>query len=220
MRSRDELLDLALDSIAREYRLPPPSGDPVEDLVEVGRQARELMLRHPWVADRVVAAPVLGPHGLVVVEHVLAVLDGTPSRGQAGLELFAVLMGLVATEVLNSRQQDPADLARQVGRCRRPSRAARHPTSRRCSPARSARPATLSAGCAGWSRGWWRPTARTSAGVVVVARRRWQSRGMSTAPTCPQCGRPGVRTEQVSSTGSGDGAPRTLWLCELDHKFS
>ncbi len=114
VRSRDELLDLALDSIAREYRLPPPSGDPVEDLVEVGRQARELMLRHPWVADRVVAAPVLGPHGLVVVEHVLAVLDGTPSRGQAGLELFAVLMGLVATEVLNGRQQDPADLARQV----------------------------------------------------------------------------------------------------------
>ena len=41
---------------------------------------------------------------------------------------------------------------------------------------------------------------------------------MSTAPTCPQCGRPGVRTEQVSS--SGDGAPKTLWLCELDHKFS
>jgi hypothetical protein len=42
---------------------------------------------------------------------------------------------------------------------------------------------------------------------------------MSTAPTCPQCGRPGVRTEQVRSTSEGE-SPKTLWICELDHRFS
>ncbi|WP_460435710.1 hypothetical protein [Angustibacter speluncae] len=41
---------------------------------------------------------------------------------------------------------------------------------------------------------------------------------MSTAPTCPQCGRPGVRTEQLSTSEGGD--TRTVWLCELDHKFT
>ena len=153
MRSRDELLDLALDSIARGYRLPPPpSGDPVEDLVEVGRQARGLMLRHPWVADRIVAAPVLGPHGLVVVEHVLEVLDGTPSGGQAGLALFAVLMGHVAMEVLSGRQQDPDDLARQVAQMEATVARGEAPHLAAALAGPQVPPSvTCSAGCGAWS---------------------------------------------------------------------
>lgn len=51
---------------------------------------------------------------------------------------------------------------------------------------------------------------------------RWHSRSVSTAPTCPQCGQPGVRTVQVTSTGTDSPTKpsRILWVCEQDHRFS
>lgn len=127
VRDRSELLELALDAVAEEYRLPPPTGEPLEDLVEVGRQARAVMQRHPWAAELVVSTPGVGPNGLAVLEHVLAVLDGTPSAGPPALELFALLMGHVALEVLDARQAEPDVVARRVGRLQAAAASGDHP---------------------------------------------------------------------------------------------
>lgn len=44
---------------------------------------------------------------------------------------------------------------------------------------------------------------------------------MSTSPMCPQCGQPGVKTEKLTGTDAqGQPVLKTVWLCELDHRFS
>jgi AcrR family transcriptional regulator len=44
--SRDDLLDLMADSVAAEFELTGRTGDWLADLLGVGWQAREIMLRH------------------------------------------------------------------------------------------------------------------------------------------------------------------------------
>lgn len=111
--TRDDLLDLMVDATAAEYRLPPPTGDPVADLVEVALQARAAMRRHPWLPDLVTARPTLGPYGARVLEHVLAVLADRPLAGQTKLQLFALLMALAAQFTRYELGGAPADARRQ-----------------------------------------------------------------------------------------------------------
>jgi AcrR family transcriptional regulator len=99
--TREDLIDLMIDSTASEYRLAAPTGDWLTDLVDVGGQARTIMRRHPWLAGLVITRPVLGPNGLVVLEHVLEVLASHPAAPVAKLEAFAMLTSLSAVFVLN-----------------------------------------------------------------------------------------------------------------------
>jgi AcrR family transcriptional regulator len=76
METRDELLDLMTDATAAEYDFPPPTGDWLADLVAVGEQSRTILRRHPWLAALSLTRPVIGPNGLTVIEHILAILAG------------------------------------------------------------------------------------------------------------------------------------------------
>lgn len=99
--SRDDLLDLMIDEVAAEYRLPDPGGPWLAGLLEVGRQGRELMLRHRWLPELVLTRSTLGPHGADLLEHVLAVLAEHPADVGRKLEAFAVMNTLTAAFVLN-----------------------------------------------------------------------------------------------------------------------
>ncbi|MFF7638281.1 TetR/AcrR family transcriptional regulator [Kitasatospora sp. NPDC008050] len=99
LATRDDLLDLMTDATAAEYALAPPSGDWLADLVEVGRQARAIMRRHPWLPALVAARPTLGPNGAGLLEHVLAVLADHPAAAATKLEAFAML-NAVATALM------------------------------------------------------------------------------------------------------------------------
>jgi AcrR family transcriptional regulator len=99
VQTREDLLDLMTDSMAAEYVLGPPTGDWIGDLVDVGQQAREIMRRHPWLADLTTRRPALGPRGLALLEHVLEVLAPFPASAAAKLESFAVLMAITAVFV-------------------------------------------------------------------------------------------------------------------------
>jgi len=101
VETRDELLDLMTDAVAAEYSLAAPSGDWLADLVSVGEQARAILRRHPWLAPLVITRPVLGPHGLTVLEHVLDVLAPHPADIAAKLEAFATLNAITAVFALN-----------------------------------------------------------------------------------------------------------------------
>ena len=98
---RDELIDLMTDATGAEYELPAPDGDWLAGLTEVGRQARQIMRRHPWLAAQVSVGPPLGPHGLALLEYVLEVLAGHPAPAAAKVEAFAMLTALTALFVQN-----------------------------------------------------------------------------------------------------------------------
>lgn len=99
--TRDDLLDLMIDSTAGEYRLPAPVGDWQADLLEIAHQSRQIMRRHPWLPALVVTRPTLGPHGIDLLEHLLDVLADHPAEPAHKLEAFAVLNSLTALFVQN-----------------------------------------------------------------------------------------------------------------------
>ncbi|GAA2473048.1 TetR/AcrR family transcriptional regulator [Winogradskya humida] len=126
---RDDLLDLMIDEVAAGYELPPPTGPWLPGLVEVGRQARALMLRHPWLPELVLTRPVIGPHGVDLLEHVLALLADHPAAPARKLEAFAVMNATTAAFALNElgAAERPAHGAGDAVRAARPARAAGRP---------------------------------------------------------------------------------------------
>jgi AcrR family transcriptional regulator len=99
--SRDDLLDLMVDATGAEYVLAAPTGDWLDDLVGIGQQARAIMRRHPWLPGQVIGRAVLGPNGLVLIEHVLDILAAHPADIGAKLEAFGMLNALAAVFVQN-----------------------------------------------------------------------------------------------------------------------
>ncbi|GAB2577815.1 TetR family transcriptional regulator [Paractinoplanes abujensis] len=125
--SRDDLLDLMIDEVAAGYDLPPPGGPWLPGLLEVCRQARELMRRHTWLPGLVLTRSALGPHGTDLLEHVLAVLAGHPAGVGRKLETFAVMNTLTAALALSehnggsgARQRQGAYLAHAIADGRHP----------------------------------------------------------------------------------------------------
>ncbi|OLT11225.1 TetR family transcriptional regulator [Pseudonocardia sp. CNS-139] len=110
--TRDDLLDLMADHVAAELELRPPTGDWVADLVHLGLQSRDVFRRHPWLVELVLTRPVLGPNGVDVTEHVLAVLAGHPADGPSKLTAYAVLNAVVAAATRN--ELAPADTLRSA----------------------------------------------------------------------------------------------------------
>src|ERR1700759_5098049 len=56
-----------------------------------GEQTRTIMRRHPWLPPLLTTRPVLGPNGLVLLEHVLEALAPHPASSAAKLEAFGLL---------------------------------------------------------------------------------------------------------------------------------
>ena len=125
--TRDDLLDLMIDSTANEYDLPAPSGDWQADLLAVAHQARQIMRRHAWLPALVITRPALGPHGVDLLEHVLDVLAGQPAPGGAKLEAFALLMALTAVFTQNELAAADPGPQRQAGYLRHVAAAGGHP---------------------------------------------------------------------------------------------
>lgn len=94
--NREDLLDLMIDATAAEYHFDPPSGDWLADLLGIGDQARAIMRRHRWLPSLLITRSVLGPNGLVLLEHVLEALAGHPASPAAKLEAFAVFSAATA----------------------------------------------------------------------------------------------------------------------------
>ena len=127
VETRDELLDLMTDAAAAEYSLPEPSGDWLGDLVAVGEQARATLRRHPWLAPLVITRPVIGPNGIAVLEHVLAVLAAHPADIGTKMEAFAMLNGMTAAFVLHEQAGGSALHERNVAYLQHAATSGEHP---------------------------------------------------------------------------------------------
>ncbi|WIM99877.1 TetR/AcrR family transcriptional regulator [Actinoplanes oblitus] len=123
--TRDDLLDLMIDSTATEYRLAAASGDWRTDLLALACQARDIMRRHRWLPALVIGRPALGPHGTDLLEHVLEILDGHPAPPARKVEAFAILTGLAALFV--ETETAAAGAARHGAYLRHVAAAGHHP---------------------------------------------------------------------------------------------
>ncbi len=99
--TREDLLDLMIDSTGSEYEFTPATGDWLADLLDIGEQARGIMHRHPWLPSLLITRSVLGPNGIVLLEHVLEVLARHPAGHAEKLEAFAILNAVTALFVHN-----------------------------------------------------------------------------------------------------------------------
>jgi AcrR family transcriptional regulator len=125
--TREDLLDLMIDSTGTEYVFAAPTGDWLADLIDIGQQARAIMRRHPWLPALLITQSVLGPNGLVLLEHVLAALAGHPASTPAKLEAFAMLNALTALFVQNELAGGSARQQRNAAYLRHALTTGRHP---------------------------------------------------------------------------------------------
>jgi AcrR family transcriptional regulator len=99
--NREDLLDLMIDATGAEYVFAAPTGDWLADLLDIGDQAGTIMRRHPWLPSVLITRSVLGPNGLVLLEHVLQALAPHSASLAAKLEAFAILNTTTALFVQN-----------------------------------------------------------------------------------------------------------------------
>ena len=74
--SKEELLDLMIDTVQGEQQTPEPSGDWRADLRALARNARSALHRHRWMMDFMGGRPPVGPKSLQNIERALGSLDG------------------------------------------------------------------------------------------------------------------------------------------------
>ena len=94
VRSKDDILDGAVDAVVAEIELPRPGDDWKADLRQQVMAARGVMLRHPWAPRVLEERGTAGPAVLAYIDSVLAIL-------RAGG--FAIDMAHHALHVLGSR---------------------------------------------------------------------------------------------------------------------
>ncbi|MFI6285558.1 TetR/AcrR family transcriptional regulator [Streptomyces sp. NPDC051018] len=86
--TKDELLELALDSVYGTIRLPDvsPEGEWREQLRALAREYRTVLVRHPWVSALIGNFLNIGPHSMAFSFAVQQVMrnTGLPPEGQMG----------------------------------------------------------------------------------------------------------------------------------------
>jgi AcrR family transcriptional regulator len=114
--SKDGLLDLVLDQLISEVKVPDP--DPPhwrEQLKEVAREQRRISLRHPYIVRISIGRIPMGPNALLFSERVLAILrgGGLPPRlaVQGYLLLIATINGFTIDETgVDDEGPDPGGI--------------------------------------------------------------------------------------------------------------
>lgn len=94
--TRGELLELMADqAVGESPRQEPDAVDPAAALLALGRQTLDIYRRHPWLLDIPPTGGLPGPNALAVMDHALAILNGTDLGGPAKLEVFGLFTGAV-----------------------------------------------------------------------------------------------------------------------------
>ena len=153
--SKDGLLDLVMDEVIGEGKIPDPEPDRwQEQIKQVARDQRAGILRHPWIVRVSIGRIPMGPNALRYSERILAILraGGLPPRlaVQGYLLLIATINGFTIDETGVDDSADPAASAAltdpdspPAGRGHGPRLhrlAPRHPVPQHDRPGRRVRP--------------------------------------------------------------------------------
>ena len=108
VRSKEELLDLMLESIEAEIEVPEPSGDWRADLGAFAHRTRAAMSRHRWAMEFIGSRPPSGPNDARNLERLLALFDGL-----ADARLTMNIFGTVATYVTGAVMREAQEMRLQ-----------------------------------------------------------------------------------------------------------
>ena len=110
VKTKDDVLDLAVDQIFGELRLPAVGDNWRDDVRALACRWRAAMLRHPW-APSLIGRPMLGPNVLARTEFLQAALV---RGGFTGMELAVstrmvanYVVGAALTEATWRQSEDP-----------------------------------------------------------------------------------------------------------------
>ncbi|WP_433469139.1 TetR/AcrR family transcriptional regulator [Spirillospora sp. CA-128828] len=81
VKTKEDVLELALDHIFGDVPVPAPGPDRRRDVVELMSGWRRAMLDHPWSAAVLGGRPLLGPNVLARTDHLYAALASTGLSG-------------------------------------------------------------------------------------------------------------------------------------------
>jgi len=109
IRSKEELLDLMIDSIVGEPEVPEPSGDWRADLRAIARSTRDTLHRHRWAVNFMGGRPPLGPKSLRTLERALSVFDGLGLDKATEMTMLTAVNTYVLGAVLREIQEMNGD---------------------------------------------------------------------------------------------------------------
>lgn len=101
LKSHDELIELIVDTVSGEYDLAASQDPPPIQLLNLARQGRAIMHRHPWLAPLLLTRPSMGPNALAYLEHALSALETVNLPGPAKLQTVAMMTAIASAFVQN-----------------------------------------------------------------------------------------------------------------------
>lgn len=113
VRTKDDILDLAVDQIFADVLLPEPRESWQDDVRLLTHRWREVMLRHPW-APGLIGRPMLGPNVLARTEFLQSALV---RGGLTGVQL-AVSTRTIANYVIGAALTEATWRRASPGRAR------------------------------------------------------------------------------------------------------
>jgi AcrR family transcriptional regulator len=108
--SKEELLDLMIDSIQGDLNVPDPSGEWREDLRRLAWIIRSVLHSHRWMMGFLGGRPPLGPKSLRTLERTLSYLDGLGLAPGTAMDIVMALATYVHGALLREVQEENAQL--------------------------------------------------------------------------------------------------------------
>ena len=107
--SKEELLDLMLETLEAEVEAPEPTGDWRTDLRVFANRMRAALNRHPWALEFIGSRPPTGPNDARNLERLLGILAGLNLDARPTMDL----LGAIATYVLGAVIRDGQEIRGQ-----------------------------------------------------------------------------------------------------------
>lgn len=107
--SKEELLDLMLDTVQGDRENPEPSGDWRRDVQDAARTTRRSLHQHPWMMDLIGGRPPAGPRSLRNVERMLGYFDGLGLDMRQAIDIATTVGTYVMGAVLREVQEHSSE---------------------------------------------------------------------------------------------------------------
>jgi AcrR family transcriptional regulator len=103
--SKEELLNLMLETLEVEVEAPEPTGDWRADLRVFANQMRAMMNRHPWALEFIGSRPPAGPNDARNLERLLGILAGLDLDARRTMDLLGAIATYVVGAVIREGQE-------------------------------------------------------------------------------------------------------------------
>jgi AcrR family transcriptional regulator len=111
--SKEELLDLMLDTLEAEIDVPEPTGDWKADLRTMAFGERAVLLRHQWAMEFMAGRPPSGPNDARNLERMFGLIASLGLDARTGIDVLMTVATYVLGAALREVQEVRAERDRQ-----------------------------------------------------------------------------------------------------------